>query len=348
MGTAVKNGNGKAAATGAATAVKPVRCAIYTRKSTDEGLQQEFNSLDAQREAGEAYILSPRHEGWQLVPACYDDGGYTGGNMDRPALKRLLVDIEGGKVDCVMVYKVDRLSRSLLDFARIIEQFDRGGVSFVSVTQQFNTTNSLGRLTLNILLSFAQFEREIISERTRDKQSAARKKGKWIGGHPVLGYDIDPRGGRLIVNAGEAPRVRTIFDLYLEHEGALPVIEELRRRDWRTKRWESSEGHAHGGKPFTKNRLYGVLTNVIYTGRVNHKGEIYAGEHEGIVEVNTWEQVQKLLGRNSEGHRERVRNKYGALLHGLVFCVPCDVAMIHTYTMRGSKRYGNCPVDRRK
>jgi DNA invertase Pin-like site-specific DNA recombinase len=172
MATAMKNGNGRVVADGAPTAVKTVRCAIYTRKSTDEGLQQEFNSLDAQREAGEAFIQVQRHEGWQLLPARYDDGGYTGGNMDRPALRRLLADIEAGKVDCVVVYKVDRLSRSLLDFARIIEQFDRGGVSFVSVTQQFNTTNSLGRLTLNILLSFAQFEREIISERTRDKQSA--------------------------------------------------------------------------------------------------------------------------------------------------------------------------------
>jgi site-specific DNA recombinase len=222
------NGNG-------AEPVKPIRCAVYTRKSTDEGLQQEFNSLDAQREAGEAFILSQRHEGWQLLPAHYDDGGYTGGNMDRPALKKLLADIEAAKVDCVVVYKVDRLSRSLMDFARIIEVFDKRGVSFVSVTQQFNTTNSLGRLTLNILLSFAQFEREIISERTRDKQSAARKKGKWIGGHPILGYDIDARGGRLVVNAEEAERVRAIFDLYLEHQAAIAVVDELRRRGWATK-----------------------------------------------------------------------------------------------------------------
>ena len=314
----MKNGNGKAAANGAA-APKTIRCGIYTRKSTDEGLQQEFNSLDAQREAGEAFILSQRHEGWQLLPARYDDGGYTGGNMERPAIKRLLGDIDAGKVDCVVVYKVDRLSRSLLDFARIMELFDKRGVSFVSVTQQFNTTNSIGRLTLNILLSFAQFEREIISERTRDKQSAARRKGKWIGGHPVLGYDIDPRGGRLIVNAAEALRVRGIFDLYLEHQAALPVIEELRRRDWRTKRWESAEGRLHGDKPFTKNRLYGVLENVIYTGRVDHKGTIYDGEHEAIVDRKAWDRVQKLLGRNSAARREHVRNRYGALLHGLAF-----------------------------
>ncbi|MCL4488886.1 MAG: recombinase family protein [Chloroflexi bacterium] len=336
---AIRNGNGKAAENGATPTPKTIRCAIYTRKSTDEGLQQEFNSLDAQREAGEAFILSQRHEGWQLLPAHYDDGGYTGGNMERPALKRLLVDIDAAKVDCVVVYKVDRLSRSLLDFARIMELFDKRGISFVSVTQQFNTTNSIGRLTLNILLSFAQFEREIISERTRDKQSAARKKGKWIGGHPVLGYDIDPRGRRLIVNAEEAPRVRGIFDLYMEHQTALPVIEELRRRDWRTKRWESAEGRLHGDKPFTKNRLYGVLENVIYTGRVNHKGTIYDGEHEAIVDRKMWERVQRLLGRNSAVKREHVRNKYTALLHGLVYCASCDAPMFHTYTMRGSKRY---------
>ncbi len=181
-----------------------VRCAIYTRKSTEEGLQQEFNSLDAQREAGEAFIQSQKHEGWEPLPDLYDDGGYTGGNMDRPALQRLIDDINRRTIDCVVVYKVDRLSRSLLDFAKLMELFDKRGVSFVSVTQQFNTTNSLGRLTLNILLSFAQFEREIISERTRDKLSAARKKGKWIGGHPVLGYDIDPKGGRILVNSEEA------------------------------------------------------------------------------------------------------------------------------------------------
>ena len=181
-----------------------VRCAIYTRKSTDEGLDQEFNSLDAQRESGEAFILSQRGEGLIALPEHYDDGGFSGGNLERPALQRLLTDIRAGTVDCVLVYKVDRLSRSLIDFARIVEAFEKNNVSFVSVTQQFNTTNSLGRLTLNILLSFAQFEREIIAERTRDKMSAARRKGKWTGGHPMLGYDIDPRGGRLILNPDEA------------------------------------------------------------------------------------------------------------------------------------------------
>ena len=208
---------------------KTVRCAIYTRKSTEEGLQQEFNSLDAQREASEAFVASQKHEGWQVITEHFDDGGYTGGNMDRPALKRLLAAVEARSVDCIVVYKVDRLSRSLLDFARIIEVFDRNGVSFVAVTQQFNTTSSLGRLTLNILLSFAQFEREIISERTRDKMSAARRKGKWIGGHPVLGYDIDSKGGRIIVNPAEAEQVRTLFGLYMAKGSTLPVLQETQR-----------------------------------------------------------------------------------------------------------------------
>src|SRR5215467_6967624 len=212
---------------------KRVRCAIYTRKSTDEGLDQDFNSLDAQREAGQAYIRSQIGEGWNLMPAQYDDGGYTGANMERPALKRLLADIQAGKLDCVVVYKVDRLSRSLRDFAKMMDVFDRHGVSFVSVTQQFNTTTSLGRLTLNILLSFAQFEREIISERTRDKQVAARKRGKWTGGHLVLGYDLDPRGGRLVVNNEEADQIREIFRLYREGTPVIEMVQRFDRLGWR-------------------------------------------------------------------------------------------------------------------
>jgi site-specific DNA recombinase len=217
--------------------VRPtVRCAIYTRKSTEEGLEQEFNSLDAQRESGEAYIKSQTHEGWECLPGHYDDGGFTGGNMDRPAVQRLLADIEAGRIDCVLVYKVDRLSRSLLDFAKMMETFDKYHVSFVSVTQQFNTSTSMGRLVLNVLLSFAQFEREIISERTRDKIAAARRKGKWAGGHPLLGYDIDLHGFKLVVNEDEAFRVRAIFDLYLEYQAMMPVIQELDRRGWLSKR----------------------------------------------------------------------------------------------------------------
>jgi site-specific DNA recombinase len=216
--------------------VRLVRCAVYTRKSSEEGLEQEFNSLDAQREAGEAYVRSQAGEGWALVPERYDDGGYTGGNTDRPGLQRLMADVEAGKVDCVVVYKVDRLSRSLLDFAQLMQTFEKRRVSFVSVTQQFNTATSMGRLVLNVLLSFAQFEREIISERTRDKMAATRRKGKWAGGHPILGYDVDPQGYKLTVNAKEAERVRAIFQLYLEHESLLPVVEELGRRKWVGKR----------------------------------------------------------------------------------------------------------------
>lgn len=233
-----------------------IRCAIYTRKSTEEGLQQDFNSLDAQREAAEAFIVSQKREGWHLINEHFDDGGYSGANMDRPALRRVLAAVEAGTVDCVVVYKVDRLSRSLLDFARIVETFDRNGVSFVSVTQQFNTTTSLGRLTLNILLSFVQFEREIISERTRDKMSAARRKGKWIGGHPVLGYDIDPKGGRLIVNPQEAEQVRTLFRVYLTRGSLLPALEEARSLGLLTKRWTTSDGRTRGGHPMSKAALY--------------------------------------------------------------------------------------------
>ena len=232
--------------------VKSTRCAIYTRKSTEEGLEQEFNSLDAQREAAEAYIQSQKHLGWSLVSTRYDDGGFSGGNLDRPALQQLLQDIEARRVDCVVVYKVDRLSRSLLDFARLMDRFDQSSVSFVSVTQQFNTTASLGRLTLNILLSFAQFEREIISERTRDKMSAARRKGKWVGGTPVLGYDVDPRGGRLVVNEREASKVREIFSLYGRYRSVAAVLEKVMRRGWTTKSWKSKRGIRHTGRHLRK------------------------------------------------------------------------------------------------
>ncbi|MCC6363056.1 MAG: recombinase family protein [Bryobacterales bacterium] len=318
---------------------KVTHCAIYTRKSTDEGLEQDFNSLDAQRESAEAYILSQRGQGMIAMPDRYDDGGFSGGNLERPALKRLLGDIEAGKVQCVVVYKVDRLSRSLMDFARIIETFEKHNVSFVSVTQQFNTTNSLGRLTLNILLSFAQFEREIIAERTRDKMSAARRKGKWIGGHPMLGYDIDPRGGRLIVNPDEAQQVRAIFDLYLDYRAMLPVVQEIDRRGWRTKQWVTKRGDARGGNRFTKGRLFKLLTNSIYTGKVLFQGQTYEGEHDGIVPLETWEQTQQILQRNGRNGGADVRNNYGAILKGLMQCGTCNAGMIHTYSSKGTRRY---------
>src|SRR6266700_3778303 len=226
-----------------------VRCVIYTRKSTEEGLEQAFNSLQAQREAGEAFIQSQRHMGWTLIADHYDDGGFSGGNLDRPALQRLMEDVEGQRVDCVVVYKVDRLSRSLLDFARLMDRFEQRLVSFVSVTQQFNTTTSLGRLTLNVLLSFAQFEREIIGERTRDKMGAARRKGKWVGGTPVLGYDVDPAGGRLVVNEPEAQRVREIFRLFKTHRSLLKLVNQLEACRWTNKSWRSKSGVEHVGPP---------------------------------------------------------------------------------------------------
>src|SRR6202162_3989651 len=268
-----------------------VRCAIYTRKSTEEGLDQEFNSLHAQREAAEAYIKSQKQLGWTLVANQYNDGGFSGSSLDRPALQKLLEDIEARRLDCVVVYKVARLSRSLLDFARLMDRFDQHSVSFVSVTQQFNTTSSLGRLTLNILLSFAQFEREIIGERTRDKMSAARRKGKWVGGTPVLGYDVDPRGGRLVVEEAEARRVREIFGLYKTHRSLLKVLAELGTRRWKNKSWKSKRGIEHVGRPFVQATLRNLLTNAIYAGKVAHKGKIYPGEHAPIIEASLWEEL---------------------------------------------------------
>ena len=317
-----------------------IRCAIYTRKSTDEGLDQEFNSLDAQREAAEAYIASQRGTGWECRPDRYDDGGYTGGNMERPALKRLMTDIEGGKVDCIVVYKVDRLSRSLLDFARIIGAFEKHGVSFVSVTQQFNTTTSMGRLTLNILLSFAQFEREIISERTRDKIAATRRKGKWSGGMPILGYDIAPEGGKLLVNEDEAAIVRGIFELYLERMSLIETIKELDARGWASKRWTTKKDRERGGKPFNKNSLFKLLTNVLYIGKITYKDEVHDGEHPAIVDAEIFRRTQRLLRRNGTTGGKHVRNRFGALLKGILHCTPCECAMTHVHTKKGeNKRY---------
>ena len=327
------------------TAGRQLRCAIYTRKSTDEGLDQEFNSLDAQREAAEAYILSQRGDGLVALQERYDDGGFSGGNLARPALERLFADIRLGAVECVVVYKVDRLSRSLIDFARIIEIFDKHNVSFVSVTQHFNTTNSLGRLTLNILLSFAQFEREIIAERTRDKISAARRKGKWIGGRPVLGYDIDPRGRRLTINADETLQVRMIFKLYVDYNALVPVVWEIHRRGWRTKRWVTRKGVTHGGKPFTKGRLFRLLTNPIYIGKIDFEKQTYDGEHEAIVEVALWGRVQQILQQNGRDGGAQVRDGYGALLRALLRCTSCKAGMVRTYTTNNSRRFRQfvCP-----
>ncbi len=316
-----------------------VRCAIYSRKSTEEGLEQSFNSLDNQRESAEAYIKSQAHEGWQCLPDRYDDGGWSGGNMDRPALCRLLADIEAGRVDCVVVYKVDRLSRSLLDFARILEAFEQHQVSFVAVTQQFNSATSMGRLMLNVLLSFAQFEREIIGERTRDKIAATRRKGKWAGGHPILGYDVDGHT-RLLVNDDEAVQVRAIFGLYLEHTALIPVVVELERRGWTTKCWTTRKGLQRGGRTFTKTGLHQLLRNVVYAGRVKYKEETHAGEQAAIIDADTWQRVQETLLRNSRSSGVPVCYGFGAMLKGLLHCVSCGCAMtLAQSNKQGKKRY---------
>ena len=316
-----------------------LRCAIYTRKSTEEGLEQDFNSLDAQREAAEAFIQSQRREGWIRLPERYDDGGFTGANMDRPALNRLLAAVEAGALECVVVYKVDRLSRSLLDFTRMLSLFEQHKVSFVAVTQQFNTSTSLGRLTLNILLSFAQFERELIGERTRDKMSAARKKGKWVGGCPVLGYDVDPGGGRLMVNEEEAVRVRAIFALFEEQGSAQQTLDEIQCRDWRLKSWTRKTGKFRSGGRFTLSALRRLLTNILYTGSVRHQGRIYPGEQAAILAPADWERVQSLMPQPAALARGRLRNKHLALLNGLLYCECCAAPMVYSYAVKGERKY---------
>jgi site-specific DNA recombinase len=315
-----------------------IRCAIYTRKSTEEGLEQEFNTLDAQREACEAFVASQKGEGWELAPDRYDDGGYSGGNTDRPALQRLMADVAEGRVNVVLVYKLDRLSRSLLDFTKLMEVFDAKEIAFVSITQKFDTSTSMGRLMLHILLSFAQFEREMISERTRDKMGAARRKGKWVGGTLVLGYDVDPDGGRLVVNEEEAARVREVFELYVKEQSLVGTVEKLNERGWTTKSWTTRRGRVHEGSRFDKANLYGMLSNVSYTGRVLHKGTVYPGEHPPIIDTPTFERTQGILRRNGRTGGATVRNKHGALLKSLVRCVPCNASMIHTWTLKGRTR----------
>jgi DNA invertase Pin-like site-specific DNA recombinase len=292
------------------------RCAIYTRKSSEEGLEQEFNSLHAQREASEAYILSQRHEGWVVVPTAYDDGGFSGGNLERPGLHHLLADVRAGRIDVIVTYKVDRLTRSLADFARLIEIFDAHHVSFVSVTQQFNTTTSMGRLTLNVLLSFAQFEREVTGERIRDKIAASKKKGMWMGGNPPLGYDAHER--KLIVTPAEAETVRSIFALYLKLGCVRRLKETLDRRRWTTKRFMTAAGRIQGGRPFSRGHLYRILSNPLYLGRIAHKGQLHPGQHEALIEPETWEAVQAQLASNTAGHRRRAGAIAPSLLAGLL------------------------------
>jgi len=334
----------------ARTKQQTVRCAVYTRKSVVEGLDRDFNTLDAQREAGEAYVVSQKGNGWVCLPDHFDDGGFTGSNLDRPALARLMDDIKAGRVDCVAVYKVDRLSRSLLDFSRLVEVFDKYKVSFVSVTQPINTADSTGRLMLNILLSFAQFERETIADRTRDKVCAARRKGKWTGGIPVLGYDVHPDGGKILVNEDEAPMVREIFRLYLQHKSLQKVVAELNRRGWTTKSWTTKSGRLREGTPFTKSTLARFLANPVFMGCVNHKGQVYPGEHRGIIRKSTFGQVQTILSENQKTGSFKSKNKYGHLLKGLIRCGACNAAYIPTSKRRGSRvyRYYTCSSAQKK
>jgi site-specific DNA recombinase len=312
------------------------RCAIYTRKSTEEGLEKAFNSLDAQRDACAAFIHSQAHEGWEQVSDHYDDGGWTGGNMDRPALKQLLSHVSAGKIDVIVVYKVDRLTRSLADFARIVDTLDNAGASFVSVTQAFNTTNSMGRLTLNVLLSFAQFEREVTSERIRDKIAASKKKGMWMGGPVPLGYRLGDR--KLLVDKAEAEIVRSIFRRYVELRSVTKLADVLAHEGVRTKVRQYSNGRTVGGVHFGRGSLSQLLQNPVYTGRVSHRGELHEGEHEALVNVNDWAEVQSILAANRHEWKIGKRAKYPSLLTGMI-SDPDGRPMSPVSTHKGSRRH---------
>ena len=316
--------------------MKLLRCAVYTRKSTEDGLEQEFNSLDAQREACEAYILSQRHEGWNLAPGHYDDGGFSGGNMERPGLKALLGDVDAGLVDVIVVYKVDRLTRSLADFAKIVERLDAKQASFVSVTQAFNTTTSMGRLTLNVLLSFAQFEREVTGERIRDKIAASKKKGLWMGGPVPLGYEVVER--KLVPVPEEAERVRTIMRRYLEIRSVPALLEQLGADGVVTKVQRRVSGPHRGGIPFRRGSLFYLLKNPVYRGKIVHKGKAHDGEHEAIVDEDLWERVQMQLQEKAPPRTRPKNNRQNALLVGLLVD-PHQRQIVPTYTTKGTRRY---------
>lgn len=296
---------------------KTLHCAIYTRKSSDEGLEQEFNSLEAQREACEAYIRSQSHEGWRLIPERFDDGGFSGGTLERPALQTLLESVREKRVDVIVIYKIDRLTRSLMDFAKLAELFDKEGVSFVSVTQQFNTTTSMGRLMLNVLLSFAQFEREITGERIRDKIAASKKKGMWMGGTVPIGYNVMDR--QLVINPAEAETVRTLFQLYLKHRTVKKVWSEAGRLGLKTKVRPKSDGRIIGGGRFFPGHIYAVLKCPIYVGKIPHKGESYPGTHEPIIEPETWHAVQQRMAENRRERHAYAQARIRSPLAGLLF-----------------------------
>lgn len=316
----------------------PVRCAIYTRKSSEEGLEQGFNSLDAQREACEAYIKNQAHQGWKLLPARFDDGGHSGGTLERPALQQLLELVRGRRLDVIVIYKIDRLTRSLGDFARLAEMFEQYGVSFVSVTQQFNTTTSMGRLMLNVLLSFAQFERELTGERIRDKVAASKKKGLWMGGNVPLGYDSKDKA--LVVNESEAKTVRTIFRLYLEYGSVRAVAAEAKRLGIRTKVRVAPDGRKTGGKPFFPGHFYEILKNPIYIGRIRHKGQVYPGAHAPILDEKTWDAVQQKIAENRVGDRTGPNRAATSILIGLLVDAQGNrFTPSHTITLGRRYRY---------
>ena len=313
------------------------RCAVYTRKSSEEGLDMAFNSLDAQREACEAYIASQKPEGWVPMDGRYDDGGISGATLERPALERLLADIEAGRVDIVVVYKIDRLSRSLMDFAKLVGVFETHGVTFVSITQQFNTTTPMGRLTLNILLSFAQFEREVTAERIRDKIAASRRKGMWMGGNPPLGYDVKDR--KLVVNAEEAALVRMIFERFTTCGSATVLVAALKAEDHRTKTWTTQKGRVRQGGAIDKGFLYKLLRNRVYLGEVVHKGKSFPGEHDAIVTQSLWDKVHVILAENAKARSNRTRATTPMPLKGLIRCGHCDAAMTPSHTRRKGRLY---------
>ena len=316
--------------------MKRLNCAIYTRKSSDEGFEKEFNSLDAQREACEAFIISQKHAGWVAVRDLYDDGGLSGGTMERPALQRLLTDIESGKVQIVVVYKVDRLTRSLADFAKIVDVLDAHSASFVSVTQQFNTTTSMGRLTLNMLLSFAQFEREIAGERIRDKIAASKAKGMWMGGNVPLGYDVRDR--KLIVNDAEAETVRLIFRRYAELGSVRTLTEELAGLGIVSKRRQGAGGVLAGGNRFSRGALYTLLQNPIYRGEIGHKGKVYPGQHEAIIDAELWQVVQAKLAGNRQARAIGATAEEPSLLAGLIVD-GSGQRMTPTHAVKKGRRY---------
>nr|SPS04783.1 Resolvase, N-terminal domain protein [Candidatus Nitrotoga fabula] len=317
-------------------ALQKKRCAVYTRKSTDEGLDQEYNSLEAQRDSALAFIASQRHEGWIATDDGYNDGGFSGGNTNRPALKRLMADIEAGRIDVIVVYKIDRLSRSLSDFAKLVDLFDAHGVTFVSVTQQFNTTTSMGRLTLNILLSFAQFEREVTGERIRDKIAASKAKGMWMGGTPPLGYDVQDR--KLVINETEANLVRDIFVRYAEHGSAALLVRQLQIEGHTTKSWVTQAGKLHAGRVMDQQYLFTLLRNRLYLGEMVHKGNVYPGQHDSIISQSLWDDVHAIIEKRKHGPRVRHTDN-PALLSGLLYTVDGE-RMLPTFTQKkNGKRY---------